>query len=354
MGVGRFFCVALPLLLTIASIIALMVATLAGVSHTSLWVFTLDTKDLSISPADEILKGAASGELSKIGIHVRQNAVTDNITASKLGLADHYEVSLWGYCYSDSDGKNRHCPITKFDWASTALNTSYIENIGSAAGVKIDLPTEIDGALKTFRTITKWTEVAFIVALVALGIELITGIFANCSRAVSCLVYLVASVTALLVGVAAGLGTAMAVIVIGAVKSTAKVYGVNGSIGTSFLAAVWIATAFAIGAAFFWLFTICCCKPEHRRSSRGSGGKRFLDRDDGEKLLPANGSYRPISHDNYEMTGGNTGYHAGSNSGYYNPNQGQPSVHNGYSAPAPRYPGGGQTDLGYEPYAHRQ
>lgn len=331
MGVGRFFCVALPLILTIASIVALLVATLSGVAHNQLWLFRLNTTDLSISPAD------AQNIAGKLGIDLR-DVVTENITAGKLGLADVYEVDLWGYCYTGSDGK-RQCTKAKFDWASSALNTSFLEAVGTETGVQIKLPTEIQNALKAFRTVSKWTEVVFIVALVALGVELVVGIFSNCSRVVSCLTYLIASVTAILVGAAAGMATAMAAIVIGAVESTAKFYGVKGSIGTRFLVAVWMATAFAIGAALFWLFTICCCKPEHRNRGR-SGGKRHLD-SDSEKLLPA-GAYRPLSHNNFEMTSG-TGHH--DNNGFYNPNQ--------YST-GPRHPSGqGRTDLAYEPYSHR-
>lgn len=292
-------------------------------------MFRVNVTDMSISPAD---LGNIAG---KLGINPRADK-TSNITAADLGLANVYEVDLWGYCSTDTENK-RTCTKAKFDWANSALNTTYIEQIGKSTGVQgFKLPNEIQDALKTFRTVTKWTEVAFIIALVALGIELFVGIFANCSRVISCLTWLVSGLTAVLVGAAAGLSTAMASIVVGAVKGTSKFYGVKADIGTQFLATVWIATAFAIGAAFFWIFTICCCKPEHRRKS---GGKRHLD-SDGEKLLPNGGTYRPISHD-YEMTSGH-------NNGFYNPNQNQ-QFHTG-----PRHPAGqGRTDLAYEPYSHR-
>ncbi|UNI23478.1 hypothetical protein JDV02_009296 [Purpureocillium takamizusanense] len=330
MGVGRFFCVALPLILTIGAIISLLVATLSGVVHNNnLFVFSVDVSDLSINPAN------FDNIANKLGSRAN-NAQTSNITAGNLGLDQVYEVSLWGYCSKDKDGK-RNCIKGRFDWASHELNTTWIEEFGSTAGVKINLPTEVKDALKAFRTVTKWTEVTFIIALVALGIELFVGIFSNCSRVVSCLTWLVASITAVLVGAAAGLATAMATIVVGTVESTAKFYGVKGTVGTRFLAAVWIATAFAIGAAFFWLFTICCCKPEHRSRSAKRGSKH----DDGEKLLPTRG-YAPLTSD-HEMSGG-----------FYNPNQqGQQFGHN-YSSQPPRYPGGnGRSDLAYEPYSHR-
>ncbi|KYK54710.1 integral membrane protein [Drechmeria coniospora] len=325
MAVGRFLCVALPLILTVASIVALLVATLSGVAHGSMYMFRINVANLTINPAN------VGSVASRLGINLkpRADAQTGNITAGNLGLADVYDVNLWGYCSTSKDGK-RECTKAQFDWASSKLNTTWIETFGSAAGANITLPTEIKNSLTAFRTVTKWTEVAFIVALVALGVALLSGLFATCSRGMSCLTWLVASVAAVLVGLAAGLATAMAAIVIGAVEGTARFYGVGASFDRRFLASVWIATAFAMAAGFFWIFTICCCKPERRdRSSRADKHAA------GEKTFPSKG-YAPLTSD-HEMRGA-----------YYNPHQqSQPSQ-------PPRYPSGtGRSDLAYEPYSHR-
>ncbi|KAG6026854.1 hypothetical protein E4U41_001149 [Claviceps citrina] len=331
MGVGRFLCVSLPLILTVASLAALLIATLSGVTHNRLWMFQLDTRNLSISPAD------AAHLAGKMGVSVRDIKI-DNITAADLNLANTYEVDLWGYCATGSDGK-RQCTKAKFDWAAKTLNTSFIDTLNSTTGVQIELPREIKKALNTFRTVSKWTQVAFVVALLALASQVVIGIFANCSRAVSCLIWLMSSVTAILVGVAAGLSTAMASVVVGAVEGSAKYYGVKGQVGNGFLTTVWTATAFAIVSGFFWIFTVCCCKPDRRQKNRSS---RNVE-NDGEKRLPT-GAYRPISN-NYEMAGGQN------SPSYYNPHQGQ--GHAGYSS-GPRHPSGqGRTDLAYEPYSHR-
>ncbi|KAG5928437.1 hypothetical protein E4U42_000640 [Claviceps africana] len=330
MGVGRFICVGLPLALTVASMVALLIATLSGVAHNELWMFQLDMRNLSISPADAAHLAGKVG----VSIHVR-DVKTDNITAADLNLASFYEVNLWGYCATDSGGK-RQCTDAKFNWAATALNTSFSETLTSSTNVKVELPNEVKTAIKSFRVVTKWTQVAFIVALVALALQLAVGILAMCSRVISCLTWLLSSVTAILVGVAAGMATATATVVIGAVESSAKYYGVKGQVGNRFLATVWIATVFAIVSGFFWVFTVCCCKPDRRQKHRSSV------EGDGEKLLPT-GAYRPISNNPIEMTGG-----AGGQKGaYYEPNQG----HTAYS---PGHPSGrGMADLAYEPYSHR-
>lgn len=179
----------------------------------------------------------------------------------------------------------------------------------------------------------------FIIAYVCLGIVVILGIFAECSRVFSCLTWIVAGVAALAVCGAAAMSTAMAAVVVGAVEATAKWYGVTASINTSFLALVWLAAACSIAAAFFWLFTICCCPPDHHRSSR-RGRTRHLDDPSAEKLVPL-GSYQPLHEPEGQQTGfvQNTGYPAygGGYAQQYTPH---------YQSPAPR------SDLAYEPYSH--
>ncbi|KAF7549251.1 hypothetical protein G7046_g8414 [Stylonectria norvegica] len=316
MGVGRFFCVALPFVLTVGSIIFLLVGTLAGVADKNMYIFRLDVSKLSIDPA------GVDSIVDNLDLHTRA-AKTTNITAADLGLAKTYDISLWSYCYHDQDDK-RHCVKAKFDWANSALNTSYIEHFGSAAGVEIELPKEIKNALKAFKAVTKWTEVAFMVALIALAAEILFGLFTSCSTIMSCCTWIISGIATALVFASAGLATAMAAVVVGSVETTAKYYGVKGKINTSYLAIVWIAALLALGASLFWLFTICCCKPEKRaRSSKNRAS-------DGEKLLPKGSTgYAPLGND-HEMTAGG---------GYYNDNQAQSQSQAQYGAPQ-QYGGG--------------
>ncbi len=351
MGVGRFVCVAMPLALTIASIVALLYATLAGVAHHNLYMFRVDVSNLSIDPA------SAKGIAKDLGVPLmaRDEVKLNNITAADLDLANVYEINLWGYC-TNRDGK-RTCTSASFDWASKALNTSYLNDFGAVAGVKIELPKEIEGALKTFRTVTKFTEIAFIAALVGLGLELLIGVFSNFSRGISCLTWLEACITVVLVFAAAGMSTAMAAIVVGTVKATAKVYGVDGGINTQWLITVWIGAAFALASTLFWVFTICCCKPSH--GSR-KDKVRFRDsgyHNDGEKLLPTR-DYAPLN-DNHEMTGFNNAQpqtqsqQAYQPQGYHQPQEYGNDYFGGSQQPQ-RYPANnGRSDLAYEPYSHR-
>lgn len=346
MAVGRAICVALPLLLTIASIAALLYATLAGVAHHNTFMFKVDTRNLTLDRAGlESIAKDAGVDVSSIGkdLGIDIDGLLDkatggqNVTAKELNIDYVFDIDLWGFCYTKDNKRN--CTSPQFDWASHTLNDTYLKNFGSQAGVSFPLPKDIQEPIKAFRTVMKVTEIAFIAALVLLGVELLVGILASCSRVISCLTWLIACITTILVFAAAGLATGTSAAVVGAVEATAKVYGVKGGIQTSFLAAIWIAAAFALGANLFWVFTICCCKPDHGRArsvrNRDSYG-------DGEKLMPTR-AYAPLGTE-HEMTGfqQQPAHHAGyNNSAYYN---GQPA----------RYPAGnGRSDLAYEPYSHR-
>ena len=347
MGVGRVICVALPFALTIGSLIFLLIAALAGVSNQGLYLFRVNTTDLTINPAsfkallnnrdltagpapeaDAILARAAPvldprlfGKESSGGSS--SGAKTNNITAADLGMGDLYDVSLWGYCVTGQDGA-RTCTKSRFDWASGELNTSVLTTVGAATGRNITLPKEVSTALDAFVTVSKWTQIVFCVALVCLDVNLFFGIFATCSRAWSCVTWIIAGLTTTFVMGAAAMSTATAVIVVGTVETTAKWYGVHSSFNGSFLALVWISAALALAAGLFWLFTVCCCAPNHSSRKNHKRGQ------DAEKLLPT-GAYTPL--------------HEPQHNGFYNNTAPQ------YGAP--RYPAGARTDMAYEPYSHR-
>ena len=345
MGFGRFVCVAVPFALTLASLVALLVAGLAGVANKNLFLFEVNTTGLSISPSDAV--GIVTRSPDDIftdpglltGSGAAGIAAGGNITAPDLGLYDLYQVSLWNLCYVTHNGSTG-CSQPQFNWAVNAFNgtENNFQQLSTLSGGMIDIPKAITDAITTFATIVKWTEVVFIIAYVALGVELFFGLCTSCSRAVSCLTWLVGTLAAVAVGGAAAMSTGIAAAVTGAVDGSAERFGVKASINTGFLAAVWIAVAFAVAAALFWIFTICCCAPDHSSRSSRRSNKRFLD-NEGEKLMPV-GAYQPL--------------HEPQQSGYA-PQQG------GFAAPqtygyAPQYGnarfGAPRSESAYEPYSH--
>ncbi|CAK7228234.1 hypothetical protein SBRCBS47491_006835 [Sporothrix bragantina] len=388
---GRVVCVALPFVLAVVSIVALLVAALAGVADKNLYMFEVNTTALSVSPSDAVAilssrstildtRSTSSGSVgfhdaavarAEVGFHdaaaVRKDVsfhdpsllssstdsatgsattgttttgtgekattidTSTNITASDLNLGKLYDIGLWNYCVTEQNG-TRTCTKPEFNWVAKTLNDSEntITTLISSTGVSLSIPKDITNAIKVYGTLAKWTQVVFIIAFGALALEIIFGLFTSCSRGVACVTFLIASITVVAVVGAAGLATAMSIVVAAAIKAEAEKYGVTSSINGGFLAAVWISAAAAVAASFFWMFTVCCCSPESRRDRYGPG-PRHLDND--KSVTPVS-SYQPLN-DPHQ----NNGIYNNANA--YAPQYG-----------APRYPQGGRSDLAYEPYSH--
>ncbi|PQE24372.1 SUR7 protein [Rutstroemia sp. NJR-2017a BVV2] len=349
MGAGRFLCVGVPFALTLASLVCLMIATLAGVTDKSLDLFQVNTTNLSISTSSIVnlenglrkksitdltiaalnpstVTSSASASASSAIASALGTDGASNITASELGLADSYKVSLWAYCATT--GKNTTCTKAKFNWAASALNTTNIDSLTSttsAVGSNATLPSEVKSSLHTFIVVSKWTQIVYIIAIVATAAELILGIFAIFSRAGSCLTWIISGFSTTAVIAASIMATVLSSVTVGAIKSTAKAYGVEASMNTHFLAITWLAVAFSIASGFFWVFTICCCAADHHKSPRKNRNS------DSEKLIPYTGAYHKVQ-DPVHM---NEGAYHGQQHGIYNPQHNQP-VRTG----------------AYEPYAH--
>ncbi|KAI2630371.1 SUR7/PalI family-domain-containing protein [Hypomontagnella submonticulosa] len=356
MGVGRYVCVALPFILTIGSIISMLIAGLSGVANNNLFLFQIDTRNVSMDAAtlQSLISNFTNGQnitdtignalndgkntiqqdIQNAKMSVRSPAPQDvninglisgltssggdNITAAELGIDKLYEFTLWNYCSVPANGTNKNCTQAKFDWATQDLNMDWVDEFGKQLGANFTVPQEIKDTLNTFKTLMKWTEVVYVIAMVGLGLELAVGLFTACSRLVSCLTWLISGVATLAVIAAASMMTAMAVIVVGVVKVATNQYGGDASFSSNFLACIWIGVAFALGASLFWLFTICCCKPENRPYNRRSRGGS-----ESEKFIPSS-SYAPI---------------------------GSPQQNSGYNYGVPQR-GGARSDLAYEPYSH--
>ncbi|KAI0599927.1 SUR7/PalI family-domain-containing protein [Biscogniauxia sp. FL1348] len=325
MGVGRFVCVALPFILTLGSIICGLIAGLTGVTSTGLYLFRIDLTDLAVNveqlqslvnnASDIINSRSAAPYDESTASDVASALANTNVTAEDLGLANVYDFNLWGYCTTPQNG-SRNCTRARYNWAEEELNTDWVETLTDVAGLNITIPDELNDGLTLFKTVSKWTQIVYIISMILLGLELFVGIFTVCSRAISCLTWLVSGFATAAVIAAAVMMTVMGSVVVGAIEGVASEYGVESNLNNNFLATVWIGVAFALAAGLFWLFSACCCKSE-RRSSHKRGGSET------EKFLPT-GSYAPLGEAN-----GQNGYSHGSNQR-----------------------GGARSDLAYEPYSH--
>lgn len=317
MGLRRSIGVLLPFALAIAATIFVLVPTLAGVTDKSLYVFKLNFENLSISPASDLIDHLDTrSEISnKNNRHIRAKTVDKNITADLLGLEKTYDITLWGYCHTDKDEK-RECSKPGFNWVRRNVSMDSFKS--AHKDIEVRLPKEINKAIETFGSLTKAAEVAFIVALLELAIQIALGVFAICSRELTCLTWMISGFASAFTLAAAILSTIMASFAVGAAEATTKVYGVRAEINTVFLAIIWIGAAFAIAANLLWILPTLCCAPKQGSS------------EDSKSLLTGSrhGAYVPV-HDDHEMHGM---YHSG--------------------GLAPSSSEGNRTDLAYEPYSH--
>lgn len=87
---GRVVCVALPFVLAVVSIVALLVAALAGVADKNLYMFEVNTTDLSVSPADavSILSRAVLDDRDTVVLDTRAAPVARAAAPASVGFHD--------------------------------------------------------------------------------------------------------------------------------------------------------------------------------------------------------------------------------------------------------------------------
>lgn len=271
MGVGRFFCVALPFALTIGSLICLLIVMTAGMSSKAIDMYTINPQNLSITFND--LKNFKLNVDTAVTDEINSLADT-NITAADLGLQNNYQVYMFNYCYQNATTNNTWCSKPKYNWASSALNTTELQaNITAislaVSNKNVTIPSSIVTALHAYSTISRWIQIVYIIAIALVALELFIGLFGFCSRAASCATYLVSGLSTTIVIAASVLSTVASAILVGALDAT-KPFGVKVHLDTSFLAFTWLAAAFSIGGGVFWLLSACCCANDrpHRRSEK--------------------------------------------------------------------------------------
>jgi hypothetical protein len=269
MAVGRFFCVAIPFILTIGAIICILIVLTAGLSSKSLDLFAVDPQNFSISGS------ALKTLINNNAVDALLGDLSQNVTAKDLGLQNGYQVYVWNYCYQNATGNNATvCTKGAYNWAASALNTTLLQrNISAASiattGQNVTIPTTITDAVDVFITISRWTQIVYIIALVLTVLELVIGLFAFCSRVVSCLTYFVSGLSTVALIAASGLVTATSAVIVGALNNTVGKYGVTSSLDHRFLAVTWIGVLLSMGGSLFWLFSACCCAADrpHRRNA---------------------------------------------------------------------------------------
>lgn len=141
-------------------------------------------------------KSEISSALSSANINIPSSdldSLMKNAT-TQMNLKDFYTVGIWGYCSgnvtTDNAFKTTFCSKPKAAYYFDPFEVWGLEN----SGVESELPSGMAKAMNTYKSVSKWMFIAYIVAFIATVLELLVGLFAICSRWGSCVTSLVAGV----------------------------------------------------------------------------------------------------------------------------------------------------------------
>ncbi|OQO12667.1 hypothetical protein B0A48_02130 [Cryoendolithus antarcticus] len=283
---GRIACILTPMLLTAASLIAMLFLNIAGWSQNSsslnsLYLMRADFSNLSVSDTSLF----------------ENDDLTAALTVAKAGdlLEKTYEVHLWNYCTANKTSGN-------IDWCSPrrrgfvfdpveiwALNSTDAVDTSSNGGNAITsainnaknqteeftdkvLGKTAAGALNAYKKVAHNNGVIFEIAFWTTLATIVVGILAIFSRWGSLLTWILSFASTILTFAASLMTTVVFSTLTGALAGILKPYDVSISLGTRALALSWIATLLSIFATSFWLMSICCCSGRsnpHHKSNKG-------------------------------------------------------------------------------------
>jgi succinate dehydrogenase/fumarate reductase cytochrome b subunit len=175
-----------------------------------------------------------------------------------LGMKDFYTIYLRSYCSWNGNDVYANCTDPKAYFWFNPIKIWGLNN----TGVPVDtyLPKTFTDGLDAYHAASKAIFYLYVGALSAAAITLLVGISAAFSRWGSFFTTFCASAMAVLLIAASATASAVYLVLKGALNETLKKdYGIDSSIGSHVFALTWIGTAFAVGAGFFWLLSVCCC-----------------------------------------------------------------------------------------------
>ncbi|KAL2005544.1 hypothetical protein VTN00DRAFT_2755 [Thermoascus crustaceus] len=198
-----------------------------------------------------------------------EDNVAKELAKVDSNLPDFYIIGLWSYCkgsFNDTSSAITNCtsPSTTFWFNFTdvlGLESSWAEEL---------FPSQVDSAMKVYKTASKGMTVAYIIAFSVTGFALLMGLTATLSRWGSFLTSICAVASAASNLAASATATGVYATLVGVLESVFNLSGIKASLGQRMLATTWLAAAFSLLAVPFWLASVCCCsgKPRENRKTR--------------------------------------------------------------------------------------
>ena len=196
-----------------------------------------------------------------------------------MGMQDYYTIYLRSYCGWNGNDKYANCTDPKSYFWFNPITIWGLNNTGTP--VDDFLPKSFRDGLDTYHGASKAMFVLYVAALAATSATLLVGVSAIFSRWGSFFTTFCAKAASVLFVAATALASAIFLILRTSLNHTLKDdYGIKTTVGGKSLALSWIGTAFAVGAGFFWLLSVCCCSG---RSPYNQGGREGRGRTRAEK-----------------------------------------------------------------------
>ncbi|MCJ1359007.1 MAG: hypothetical protein MMC33_009007 [Icmadophila ericetorum] len=346
---GRFACIFLPMVLTIASLCFQILIGLGGTNSkdsalSNIYFVKINTTSLANNPAFTNLPAVAGS-----GVQTTSDG--------KIEIRNEYTISLWNYCSGNGTAVTKSFISAGSETASEidfctpkavhfwfdpetvwGLNTTLNSSVGLDVGT--DKNILFDGAfndtLKTYKYIaTHWISTLYIIAIFCTALEILVGIGGLFSRLGSLFTSIISLVTNTFLIASASLITATYIPFTAAANTALKSqYGLEFEVGSSAFIFLWLSVACAIVSGILWGFSTCCVSGKSREPVFKRGA-------------PFGGERAPHS---YERVHEPTGY-AGAAGVPYNAPYGQPAYEQ-QSGTIPLQNVG--SSGAYEPFRHGQ
>lgn len=178
----------------------------------------------------------------------------------QFDMKDYYTIYLRGYCGWNGDDTYANCSSPKAIFWFDPITVWGLDSNTTGSSIEELLPSDLKTGLDTYEKVSKAMSVVYIVALAATVLTLLVGISAIFSRWGSLATTFFAAAS----GIFLLAGSIIAIALFATLKTVLNHeleddYGIHTSIGHEGYVTTWVGTAFAVGAAFFWLLSVCCC-----------------------------------------------------------------------------------------------
>jgi hypothetical protein len=264
----RFACIFLPMLLTIASLILLIMVGLGGTNYQNDYI-----SNIYFLQANTTLAAANS---SLTNMASTPDSVLINPSTHTIVMENFYTISLWNYCAGG--GGN----VTK---SILSLGSQTSHAVDFCTGRQMNFyfdPRDVWGFNTTFSNVlfgpdlnnyldyyqgtsAKYMTTLYILAVTFTGLELILGFTGICSRLGSLFTTLASIITLAFNLAFAGLSTATYFNLEVAFNNALSQDGITFAIGKTMFIYIWVSVFCSIVSVAFWSFSACCCSGRAKR-----------------------------------------------------------------------------------------